>query len=165
MALVDQKTPRLGLLLPNADNFLQDDVERLIQSFDLLDVLVVTRDQTTGKIADDQLSEVIARLDAQGKIATSALPSSVVQKGADGNIPSGSSVAVYLKGVDEGDDWQQMSLDELNQPTPVGDNIYEYNYLMSNVMEAKVRVKIVLNGTPAARPYVYSLRVSVVANS
>lgn len=83
----------------------------------------------------------------------------------DGNIPSGSSVAVYLKGVDEGDEWQQMSLDELNQPTPVGDNIYEYNYLMSNVMEAKVRVKIVLNGTPAARPYVYSLRVSVVANS
>lgn len=86
MAIVDKKTPRLGLLLPNADNFLQDDVERLIQSFDLLDVLVVMRDQTTGKIADDQLSEVIARLDAQGKIATSALPSSVVQKGADGKI-------------------------------------------------------------------------------
>lgn len=88
MAIVDKKTPRLGLLLPNADNFLQDDVERLIQSFDLLDVLVVMRDQTTGKIADDQLSEVIARLDAQGKIATSALPSSVVQKGADGKIDS-----------------------------------------------------------------------------
>lgn len=86
MAIVDKKTPRLGLLLPNADNFLQDDVERLIQSFDLLDVLVVMRDQATGKIADDQLSEVIARLDAQGKIATSALPSSVVQKGADGKI-------------------------------------------------------------------------------
>lgn len=88
MAIVDKKTPRLGLLLPNADNFLQDDVERLIQSFDLLDVLVVMRDQTTGKIADDQLSAVIARLDAQGKIATSALPSSVVQKGADGKIDS-----------------------------------------------------------------------------
>lgn len=88
MAIVDKKTPRLGLLLPNADNFLQDDVERLIQSFDLLDVLVVMRDQTTGKIADDQLSEVIARLDAQGKISTSALPSSVVQKGADGKIDS-----------------------------------------------------------------------------
>nr|DAG96326.1 MAG TPA: receptor binding complex [Herelleviridae sp.] len=86
MAIVDKKTPRLGLLLPNADNFLQDDVERLIQSFDLLDVLVVMRDQNTGKIADDQLSAVIARLDAQGKIATSALPSSVVQKGADGKI-------------------------------------------------------------------------------
>lgn len=86
MAIVDKKTPRLGLLLPNADNFLQDDVERLIQSFDLLDVLVVMRDKTTGKIADDQLSAVIARLDAQGKIATSALPSSVVQKGADGKI-------------------------------------------------------------------------------
>lgn len=86
MAIVDKKTPRLGLLLPNADNFLQDDVERLIQSFDLLDVLVVMRDQTTGKIADDQLSAVIARLDAQGKLSTAALPSSVVQKGADGKI-------------------------------------------------------------------------------
>lgn len=86
MAIVDKKTPRLGLLLPNADNFLQDDVERLIQSFDLLDVLVVMRDQTTGKIADDQLSAVIARLDAQGKLSTSTLPASVVQKGADGKI-------------------------------------------------------------------------------
>lgn len=86
MAIVDKKTPRLGLLLPNADNFLQDDVERLIDSFGLLDVLVVMRDQATGKIADDQLSAVIARLDAQGKLSTATLPSSVVQKGADGKI-------------------------------------------------------------------------------
>lgn len=83
----------------------------------------------------------------------------------DGNIPSGASVAVFLSGVDAGDTWQQMSTDPLKQPTPVGDDIYEYNYLMENVTEAKIRVKLVLNGTPAARPYVYSMRVSVIANS
>lgn len=86
MAIKDDKTPRLGLLLPFTDNFLQDDVERLRDTFDLLDVLVVTRDQTTGKIADDMLSAVIAKLDAQGKLLTAQIPSSVVQKGPDGKI-------------------------------------------------------------------------------
>lgn len=86
MAIVDNKTPRLGLLLPNADNFLQDDVVRLIDTFNLLDVLVVMRDQTTGKIADSELSAVIAKLDAQGKLNKSVLPTTVVQTGADGKI-------------------------------------------------------------------------------
>lgn len=86
MALVDQKTPRLGLLLPFTDNFLQDDVERLRDTFNLLDVLVVTRDQTTGKIADDMLSDVIAKLDANGKLNKANLPSTVVQTGPDGKI-------------------------------------------------------------------------------
>lgn len=86
MALVDQKTPRLGLLLPYTDNFLQDDVERLRDTLNLLDVLVVTRDQTTGKIADDMLSDVIAKLDANGKLNKANLPSTVVQTGPDGKI-------------------------------------------------------------------------------
>lgn len=86
MALVDQKTPRLGLLLPFTDNFLQDDVERLRDTLNLLDVLVVTRDKTTGKIADDMLSDVIAKLDANGKLNKANLPSTVVQTGPDGKI-------------------------------------------------------------------------------
>lgn len=86
MAIKDDKTPRLGLLLPFTDNFLQDDVERLRDTFGLLDVLVVTRDETTGKIADDMLSSVIAKLDAQGKLLTAQIPGSVVQKGPDGKI-------------------------------------------------------------------------------
>lgn len=142
MAVVDDKTPRLGLLLPFTDNFLQDDVERLRDTFGLLDVLVVTRDKTTGKIADDMLSAVIAKLDAQGKLLTAQIPSSVVQKGPDGKIDA-----------------------SLMPSIAVGDNVYEYNYVKEDVMEAKVRVKLVLNGTPAARPYVYSLRVSVIENS
>lgn len=86
MAIKDEKTPRLGLLLPYTDNFLQDDVTRLRESFGLLDVLVVVRDPATGKIADSELSAVIAKLDSQGKLISSQIPSSVVQKGPDGKI-------------------------------------------------------------------------------
>lgn len=80
----------------------------------------------------------------------------------DANIPSGSSVAVYLCGVDAGDTWQLMSQDPLKTPIPVGNNMYEFNYLKESVNEAKIRIKLVLNGTPAARPYVYNLRVSII---
>lgn len=86
MAIKDDKTPRLGLLLPFTDNFLQDDVERLRETLNLLDVLVVVRDKDTGKIADDELSAVIARLDNNGKLVKTQIPDSVVQKGADGKI-------------------------------------------------------------------------------
>lgn len=79
----------------------------------------------------------------------------------DGQIPSGSSVAVYIKGVDESDNWQVVSQDPNKAPIPVGNNVYEYNYLMSAVQEAKIRMKLVLTGTPAARPYIYNLRVSI----
>lgn len=85
MATTPDITSRLGLLLPNADHYLQDDVQRLIDTFNLLDVLVVKRDQTTGKIADDQLSDVIAKLTA-GKLDASTMPASVVQKGTGGKI-------------------------------------------------------------------------------
>ena len=154
MAIVDKKTPRLGLLLPNADNFLQDDVERLIQSFDLLypgSQLVV------GTIA--RTAEYVSRA------VDAAAAGCKVRIIFDGNIPSGASVDVFISGVDAGDAWQQVSLDQLKSPIAVGDNVYEYNYVKEDVMEAKVRVKLVLNGTPAARPYVYSLRVSVIENS
>lgn len=80
----------------------------------------------------------------------------------DANIPSGASVQVYLCGVDAGDTWQPISLDPDKVPIPVGNNMYEFNYLMSSVSEAKIRIKLVLNGTPAARPYVYNLRVSII---
>lgn len=79
----------------------------------------------------------------------------------DGQIPSGSSVAVYIKGVDAGDTWQAVSQDPDKVPIPVGNGVYEYNHLKINVQEAKIRVKLVLTGTPAARPYIYNLRVSI----
>lgn len=104
-----------------------------------------------------------------GKIATSAeYVSRAVDADAagcnvriifDGQIPSGSSVKVYICGTDQGDSWQEVSMTGV--PRQMGVNVYEYQYYQANVQEAKIRVKLALTGTPAARPYVYNLRVSI----
>lgn len=77
----------------------------------------------------------------------------------DAILPSGSDVEVYVAGVDEGDTWQAASQDGVAKP--VGDGVHEYQYVVNNFTEARVRVKLVLSGTPAARPMVGNLRVSV----
>lgn len=77
----------------------------------------------------------------------------------DGQIPSGAGVKVYICGVDAGDNWQEVALDGV--PVALGDSVYEYQYYKTGVQEAKLRVKLALTGTPAARPYVYNLRVSI----
>lgn len=77
----------------------------------------------------------------------------------DGVIPSGAGVSVYICGVDAGDNWQEVALTGV--PRPLGDGLYEYQHFQGNVQEAKLRVKLSLTGTPAARPFVYNLRVSV----
>ncbi|WP_443698640.1 hypothetical protein [Pseudomonas sp.] len=81
----------------------------------------------------------------------------------DANLPSGSGVTVFLKGVDAGDAWQAMP--QLGVSTAVGDGIYEYQYELKNVQEAKIQVKLHLTGTVAARPFVYRLRASVIASA
>lgn len=77
----------------------------------------------------------------------------------DGQIPSGAGVKVYICGADQGDQWQEVSVTGI--PRPLGSNVYEYQYYKANVLEAKLRVKLELTGSPAARPYVYNLRVSI----
>lgn len=77
----------------------------------------------------------------------------------DGQIPSGAGVKVYICGTDAGDTWQEVALTGV--PLALGNNVYEYQYYKTNVTEAKLRVKLALTGTPAARPYVYNLRVSI----
>lgn len=77
----------------------------------------------------------------------------------DANLPSGSSVQVFVKGVDAGDTW--LAVTQNGSAKAVGDNVYEYQYLRTGLTEAKVQVKLVLTGTVAARPFVYNLRVSV----
>lgn len=79
----------------------------------------------------------------------------------DGQLPSGSAVRIYYSGIDAGDQWIEMAAN--GQPLPMGENIYEYQYYRANVKEAKIRIKAVLTGTAAARPYVYNLRVSITA--
>lgn len=77
----------------------------------------------------------------------------------DANLPSGSGVQVFVKGVDVADTWQAITQD--GTARPIADGIYEYQYKIDNLMEAAIQVKLVLTGTVAARPFVYNLRVSV----
>lgn len=79
----------------------------------------------------------------------------------DANLPSGSSVQVFVKGVDSGDTWLSVTQDGVAKP--VGSNVHEYQYRYTGLEEAKLQVKLVLTGTVAARPFVYNLRVSVIS--
>lgn len=77
----------------------------------------------------------------------------------DAILPSGSSVQVFLSGVDAGDNWTPVTQE--GTAKPLGDGKFEYQYYATGVMEARVRVKLVLTGTITARPQVSNLRVSV----
>lgn len=60
--MIDNKTPRLQLPKPDPDNYLDDDVVRLQQAFDILDSAATVGDD--GKIPDEQIPTGIARRDS-----------------------------------------------------------------------------------------------------
>lgn len=78
-------------------------------------------------------------------------------------IPSGASANVFVSGVDAGDQW--LAVSQVGSAKPLGDGIYEYQYLYSNLKEARVRMKLEFTGTAAARPKFYNLRMSTVSVS
>ncbi len=78
----------------------------------------------------------------------------------DAVIPSGAGVTVQVSGVDIGDTW--LSTTQVGVAKALGDSLFEYQYSRAAVTEARVRVKLILTGTVAARPIVSNLRVSVV---
>ncbi|EIW6162708.1 tail fiber protein [Salmonella enterica subsp. enterica serovar Saintpaul] len=83
---VDAYTDNYKLPLPNARNFLQDDVERLIRSFWILDAESAMVDPTSLQLLEKHIPDSVARL--TGKVLrTDMIPDSVVQIGADGKIP------------------------------------------------------------------------------
>jgi hypothetical protein len=77
----------------------------------------------------------------------------------DGIVPSGASFTAWYSGADAGDAWVQLVADVA--PVPLGNNLYEYSFKATGVTEAKLRFKLVLNGTPAARPRLRNLRISL----
>lgn len=79
------------------------------------------------------------------------------------DMPSGSTVNVFLSGTDAGDAW--LAVTQVGSAKPLGDGIYEYQYLYNNLQEANVRTKLEFTGSAAARPRIYNLRVSVTALS
>lgn len=77
----------------------------------------------------------------------------------DAFIPSGATVAVSVAGTDSGDTFS--SVPQVGTPKPIGDGWFEIQYYKTDVTEANVRTKLSLTGTPAARPQIRNLRVSV----
>lgn len=86
VAKYDDRTKRLDMPLPNADNFLQDDVARLIETINDLDEKVATLD-AAGKLEQAQIPDMVPQLDASKKLADSVMPSRAVMLDATGKIP------------------------------------------------------------------------------
>lgn len=78
----------------------------------------------------------------------------------DAVIPSGATVKAYYKGLDAGDNWIELPLS--GTPKPLDDKLYEFSFASNDVMEARLRIKLALTGSPAARPRVRNLRVTVL---
>ncbi|ECN9265230.1 tail fiber protein [Salmonella enterica subsp. enterica serovar Typhimurium] len=83
---VYKDSDRLKMPLPNATNFLQEDVGRLIQTITILDQSVATIDSTTKKLDEAQIPDSVARLRGV-ELDPSQIPVKVVQVGNDGKIP------------------------------------------------------------------------------
>jgi hypothetical protein len=74
-------------------------------------------------------------------------------------VPSGANVIAYYKGIDPGDvTWTEIPVAETNS---VDDGFVEFICSATDVDEDAVRIKLVLSGTAAARPYVRDMRVIV----
>lgn len=80
----------------------------------------------------------------------------------DAIIPSGAGVTPEVSGVDGGDTY--LSMTPVGTPKLIDGDIglYEYQFQRAAVMEAMVRTRLTLTGTPAARPRVRNLRVIVL---
>lgn len=108
-------------------------------------------------------SQLVAGVVANtGNYVTRAIPagSSVrVKVIYEAVVPSGALVTVSYKGIDGGDVWAV-----IGSPTnsPADDGFTEFTHEVTGVTETAIQVKIVLNGTPAARPRVRDLRVIVL---
>ena len=74
-------------------------------------------------------------------------------------LPSGANVQVDYIGQDTADTWQVMALTATH---PTDDGFTELTYEASNVTETTVRTRLLLSGTPAARPRIRGLRVIVL---
>ena len=84
--MIDNKTSRLQLPLPNVENYLEEDVERLSEALTTLDGVVATIAED-GKLMQDQVPDYVPRLDTEGKLPSDNLPVTAVQTDGEGKIP------------------------------------------------------------------------------
>lgn len=78
----------------------------------------------------------------------------------DAYLPSGATVSVDVSGVDELDTWA--AIPQLGLAVPMDNGWHEFTYEAPDVDENMVRVRLTLNGTPAARPQVSNFRAMVM---
>nr|WP_281720007.1 DUF4815 domain-containing protein [Nitrosomonas nitrosa] len=96
-----------------------------------------------------------------GDYVTRAIPAgagSTVKAIFEAIVPNGANVEAYYKGTDVGDTWASLPV---IATASVDDGYVEFVCEAASVDEAMVQVKLVLSGTPAARPYVRDLRVII----
>ena len=74
-------------------------------------------------------------------------------------VPSGATVTVQYKGIDEGDTWNTLPSAGTRN---VDDGFVEFIHEASSVSELAVQIRLTLAGTTAARPRVRDLRVIVL---
>lgn len=74
-------------------------------------------------------------------------------------VPSGATVRAYYKGPDAGDTWTEMPVTATRN---VDDGFVEFTHAATGITEVTVQIKLVLNGTAAARPRVRDLRALVI---
>ena len=75
-------------------------------------------------------------------------------------VPSGATVTAYYKGTDIGDTtWTEIPVTGTRQ---VDDGFVEFIHELGSLTEVSLQVKLVLTGTPAARPFVRDLRAIVI---
>jgi hypothetical protein len=77
----------------------------------------------------------------------------------DGNLPSGSTVAVAIAdGAADPPVWTDIAQ---TSNTPISELNVEYTHVLADYDTDTIRIKITLTGTPAARPYLMNFRLTV----
>jgi hypothetical protein len=79
----------------------------------------------------------------------------------EAQLPTGSSLNFYWKGIDSGDTWSVSAIPQIASVMSDG-GFVEVTYEVTGVNEDFIQVKAVLAGTAAARPYARNLRVMVL---
>lgn len=77
----------------------------------------------------------------------------------DAAVPSGATIAAHVSGVGAGDPWIAMSSDGPPKLLDGNLGLYEYSFRVTAMAAARVRGRITIAGTPAARPYVRNFRL------
>jgi len=107
---------------------------------------------------------IAGHIENTGDYVSRAVPAGsnvIVKVIYEGVVPSGATVECYYKGPDAGDTWTAVPM---TSTSPADDGFVEFIRSISGVTETSVQIKLVLNGTPAARPRLRDLRVIVLEN-